>query len=258
MDDPRGGPGFEPEEPWPLPDKADCVFYHSMTFPDGEVVEGQWDLRDIFGQYVGGYDLAGKTVLDVGTASGFLAFEAERAGATVTAIDASDASEFDRVQFAGSKLHQDRRAWNAELNDWLRTLKSGYWYAHDKYGSKVETIYFPLRGLPYWGRSFDVVIAGAIVEHLADPVTFVSNIARVAREAVIIGFTPIGRTRKQVMETMNEWADPAIDHVWWRVSRGLYERLFANLGFDLEVLPSYAYWEGKDKHKRHTLVARRR
>ena len=107
MGPPRGAPTFEPEKPWALPDKADCAFYHSMTFPDGETVEGQWDLRDIFEQYVGHHELRGKSVLDVGTASGFLAFEAERAGATVTAIDAADADELDRIQFAGSKFRTD-------------------------------------------------------------------------------------------------------------------------------------------------------
>jgi SAM-dependent methyltransferase len=258
MDHPRSAPEFEAEKPWALPDKADCAFYHTMTFPDGETVEGQWDLRDIFEQYIGHYELKGKTVLDVGTASGFLAFEAERAGATVTAIDASSADEFDRIQFGKSKFHTDRRAWSDDLNDWLLRLKSGYWYAHNRLESRVETIYMPLNSLPWWDRCFDVVLAGAIVEHLADPITFISNIARVAKEAVIIGFTPMKKSKRWMMEPMNNWSNPAIDHTWWRISRGLYQRTFDNVGFDLEVLPSYAYWEGKDKHKRYTMIARRR
>ena len=69
---------FSPVKPWPLPRKEDCLFYHSMTYPNGETVEGVWDLRGVFAQYIGNYPIKSKTVLDVGTATGFLAFESER------------------------------------------------------------------------------------------------------------------------------------------------------------------------------------
>ena len=116
----------------------------------------------------------------------------------------------------------------------------------------------PLRSLPWWDRRFEVVLAGAIVEHLADPITFISNIARMGEEAAIIAFTPLKSSRRPMMEPMNDWSDPAVDHTWWRISRGLYQRTFDNVGFDLEVLPCHAYWHGKDRHERHTMVARRR
>ena len=67
------------EAPWSMPDLKECYWYHSMQFPDGECVRGTWAIPD-FDDYVGGYNLRGKTVLDVGTASGYLAFHAEQAG----------------------------------------------------------------------------------------------------------------------------------------------------------------------------------
>jgi hypothetical protein len=56
----------------PTPARSECLFYHSMDFPDGESVAGVWDIRGQFDQYIGNYPISGKTVLDVGTASGFL------------------------------------------------------------------------------------------------------------------------------------------------------------------------------------------
>ena len=62
----------------------ECFFYHTMELPGLGLVRGQWDLRGRFDDYVGGVGVEGKTVLDVGTATGFLSFEAERRGAACT------------------------------------------------------------------------------------------------------------------------------------------------------------------------------
>jgi hypothetical protein len=71
---------------------GDCYFYHTLDLPGFGTVEGEWDLRGRFDDYVGGIDLRGKTVLDVGTANGFLTFEAEKRGAKqVVSFDIGDA-----------------------------------------------------------------------------------------------------------------------------------------------------------------------
>jgi len=70
---------------------SDCVFYHSMDLPISGSQEGHWDLRGRFDDYVSRISFGGKSVLDVGAASGFLSFEAEKRGAKVVSIDASTA-----------------------------------------------------------------------------------------------------------------------------------------------------------------------
>ena len=155
--------------PWPVPKKEFCHFYHSMDFPDGDSVKGVWDLRGRFAEYIGNYALRGKTVLDVGTASGHLAFCAEMAGATVVATDAKRSSDMTPLPFEGNLYHDgDRAVWDVGLEDHWRHARSGFWYAWHKYQSRVEMVYASLNELRYWDRRFDVVIAGAILEHLAD------------------------------------------------------------------------------------------
>ena len=39
---------FDPSQALADAQKEDCIFYHSMTFPDGEKVEAAWDLRGFF------------------------------------------------------------------------------------------------------------------------------------------------------------------------------------------------------------------
>jgi hypothetical protein len=58
----------------------DCFFYHAMDLPEFGLVPAHWDLRGRFDDYVGGVGVAGKSVLDIGTATGFLSFEAEKLG----------------------------------------------------------------------------------------------------------------------------------------------------------------------------------
>jgi len=49
---------------------SDCVFYHSMDLPISGSREGHWDLRGRFDDYISRISVDGKSVLDVGTASG--------------------------------------------------------------------------------------------------------------------------------------------------------------------------------------------
>ena len=77
-------------EPRVVTELEECYFYHSMEIPGYGLVEGPWDLRGGVDDYLGGVDLNGKRVLEVGTASGFLCYTMEGRGADVVAYDLSD------------------------------------------------------------------------------------------------------------------------------------------------------------------------
>lgn len=79
---------------------AQCIFYHTMDIPGHGHVDGYWDLRGTEKQYLGNVDFAGKRVLEVGTASGYLCFWMEQQGADVVAYDLSPQENWDIVPFA--------------------------------------------------------------------------------------------------------------------------------------------------------------
>src|SRR5947209_7407317 len=85
-------------------DLGQCVFYHTMEIPGYGLVNGAWDLRGSVGAYLGGVDLHGRRVLEMGTASGFLCFEMEKRGAEVVAYDLSEKQDWDLVPFAGREM----------------------------------------------------------------------------------------------------------------------------------------------------------
>src|SRR5205807_10570456 len=64
--------------------------YHCLDFGAGLTIAGDYDLRRYLHLYQLPTSLAGRTVLDVGSASGFFALECARRGAKVTAIDIYD------------------------------------------------------------------------------------------------------------------------------------------------------------------------
>jgi hypothetical protein len=113
-------------EPRTVTDLASCFFYHTMDVPGYGTVHGEWDLRGQFDEYIGGVELAGKTMLDIGTASGFLTWEAERRGATVVSFDMDGVQRLTLLPFRDSLYFQDRDRYIVEdsprYERWLKRL----------------------------------------------------------------------------------------------------------------------------------------
>jgi len=243
------------EAPWPRPPLDDCCFYHSVDLPGIGPIAGQWDIRPDFENYTGGLDWAGKSVLDVGTCTGFTAFELERRGAHVTAFDADSVARFTWVPFAGTVYHQQRSVWNAASEGGLIAYKKAFWLSWHALQSRARVVYGDISRVSEIVPQHDVVLACAVLEHLSDPITVIAQCARLAREAVVIGFTPIDMDEEPLMRPLQAWT---ADHpyAWWRLSLGLYRQVFRQLGFEMAVRPAYAIF-GDIRAERHTIVARR-
>ena len=110
---------------------ADCDFYHSMLIPGvGEII-GLWDLRQTVDGYLGRIDFAGKRVLEIGPASGFLAIEMERRGADAVAVELPEGVGWDFVPFPESFLAPIRQIAG------MPRLKNSFWFNHAANKSKA-------------------------------------------------------------------------------------------------------------------------
>ena len=116
--------------PRDITDIRECFFYHTVELPNHGLMRGEWDLRGGVDSYLGGAVLAGKRVLEIGTANGFLCFEMEKRGAEVVAYDLSEEDEWDIVPYGGiitPEMSQSRRALIKKINNawWLTHRLNG-------------------------------------------------------------------------------------------------------------------------------------
>jgi SAM-dependent methyltransferase len=140
------------------------VWYHTIELAPNVVTEGQIDLRKVAPKVLPP-DLTGKRALDVGTFDGFWAFELERRGAEVVAIDVEsiDAAEWP-------PLHRptlERHTQEIDLE-----LGRGFKLASELLGSSVRRVVCDVMDLTpeAIGGPVDLAFMGALLLHLRDPV----------------------------------------------------------------------------------------
>ncbi|MBZ9909343.1 hypothetical protein LB557_25370 [Mesorhizobium sp. BR115XR7A] len=223
---------FEYARPLDVNSVDECIFYHSYDLPESGYVRGHWDLRGRFDDYINGESLDGKRVLDVGTASGFLSFEAEKGGAEVVSFDAESAAVWDRIPFPKHNAAEERRIWVAGANDYLTKWKRSCWLAHREFRSKNKIAYGNVYDIPAELGMFDTVIVGQILVHLRDMLGALSSIARRCSKTMIIAEGMIDNDAP-ISTFLGRADNPSDDFSFWHHSTGLYIELMQIMGFRL-------------------------
>ena len=244
-------------EPRHVENLDDCFFYHTMDLPGFGEVRGHWDLRGRFNEYIGGVDLSGKSVIDVGAATGFLSFEAEKSGAArVLSFDIADARQQTFLPFKDKLYSRDPARWAEEYGAEIERWKNSYWLCHRLLDSKAEVHYGNIYDLPGESGQFDVAIVGSVLEHLSDQITALASIARLVKETIVI-VSPMIETADRIA-SFGALADhPENDFTWWIYSEGLYREVFKMLGFSIARIThaEYYYHHGERFETRYTIVA---
>lgn len=149
---------------------ADLVWYHTLELAPGTVTAGHIDLRPVAPRVLPA-DLGGKRALDVGTFDGFWAFELERRGAEVTAIDVDRVDSAEWPPLSRARLERDAQAWGLQLG-------RGFALAAAAIGSRVRRVECNVYELSpeVIGGPVEFAFAGAILLHLRDPVRALERI----------------------------------------------------------------------------------
>jgi tRNA (mo5U34)-methyltransferase len=158
-------------------------WYHTVDLGNGLVTPGEYDHRPILGHYGLPDSLAGKTVLDVGPAHGFFAFEFEERGAArVVTVELPKWSAHD----AGASLKKtlsDGKS-DSEMETYLHGALD---FAIRARRSRVERQFFNVYDLsPEVVGSFDITFCGSLLIHLTDPLRALSAIRSVTREYCVV------------------------------------------------------------------------
>jgi SAM-dependent methyltransferase len=143
---------------------ASPIWYHTLELAPGVVTPGRVDLRALAIKVLPD-DLRGRRALDIGSFDGFWAFEMERRGAEVVAIDIEEIGD---GQLPGN--NRERLESNAASFD--LDLARGFQLAAELLGSRVRRVICDVRELTpeRIGGPVDIAFMGALLLHLRDPV----------------------------------------------------------------------------------------
>jgi O-methyltransferase len=207
-------------------DVSQCHFYHSFTLPRSGEVTGEWDLRAGVDAYLGGVSFAGKSVLEIGPASGYLTFHMEKQGADVTAVEVSDLIDWDYVPQAGV----DMAAIRSERSVKMERVRNSFWLAHRELHSNARMHYGSAYDIPEALGTFDIAVVASLLLHVRDPLTVVENVARVADTVVITDVEEAGLGDAPVARLVPSRENANWD-TWWHFTPQLFERFLGVLGF---------------------------
>jgi 2-polyprenyl-3-methyl-5-hydroxy-6-metoxy-1,4-benzoquinol methylase len=159
-------------------------WYHTVDLPGGLTTPGAYDYRGMLNTFSFAADMSGMHVLDVGSATGFFAFEFERRGAMVTSTELASTSSWD--VFPG-ELSEQRIAIHEEL---IQNHTDGpFMFCRKLLGSKVERRYGRIYDFSpeVLGRSdYDLVFIGDVLIHTINPLQALTTAAQFCRGTLVI------------------------------------------------------------------------
>lgn len=198
-------------------------WYHTIDLGGGLVTPGGHDHRE-FVRHVGlPDDLTGLRVIDVATFDGFWAFELERRGAEVVAIDLPDSAQLDWPQGA-------REIVQAEQLDVPHG--EGFNIAAEVLGSKVQRVPCSVYDLPTSGLGpFDLAFIGDVLLHLARPLDALRAVRSVCRDRLILVDTydpEISGQGQTLIRYQGGWDGLQ----WWAPSLETLQQYVVDAGFE--------------------------
>jgi glycosyltransferase involved in cell wall biosynthesis/SAM-dependent methyltransferase len=228
-------------------------WYHTIDLGQGLVTPGSFDYRDCIGRFGFPPDLTGKTVLDIGSATGYFAFEFERRGAEVVSTELPALVQWDRFPgepatdiietirsrlayhsiSAGEQINATFRALSAE--DLHHILLDGpFRFCHARLGSRVERVYGAIGDLGQIlaGRTFDLVHMGDVLVHMINPLQGIAAAADLCCGELIIVDDICGGIEEEPVIRYVGGAKPGGDIAeWWRPNLAWYHQILTRLGF---------------------------
>jgi tRNA (mo5U34)-methyltransferase len=196
-------------------------WYHTIELAPDLTTTGWFDLRPYLGRYGLPDRMDGMRALEVGTWDGFWAFEMERRGAAVVALDLDHERDLDwPPRRRPERFPESSRG-------------EGFALAAEILGSGVERRNLSIYdAAPAELGTFDLVFCGSVLIHLRDQLLALERIADLCRGTFIsaeehdrlAGLVPVPVSRYR--------ADDPSAVVFWRPSARTWRRMMWTAGFD--------------------------
>jgi hypothetical protein len=244
-------------EPLYVGSPEQCLFYHTTDLPGFGTVKGYWDLRGKEDLYLGGVQVNGKRVLEIGPASGGLTFHMERAGAEVVSIEAPTDYRMDYCWDIPNFLPSGLEERIAESQSAMKFLHNSYWLCHRLYNSNAKVHYGSAYNIPAALGAFDVATIGCVLLHNKSPLLILEAVARLTNETmVVVEIVPADTSHDTgpiFLRNDNELSDG-----WFHLPPQFTARVLRTMGFAKSTTTYHRQIMGDQVVGLYTVVAHRR
>jgi tRNA (mo5U34)-methyltransferase len=207
-------------------------WYHSIELPCGVTTPGLTDHRSQLAAYGLPDDMRGMRALDIATFDGFWAFEMERRGAQVVAVDIPRVHDADIPLRTLEQLPRDEN----------HATGGGFRLAHELLGSRVERREMSVYAIePDVLGTFDVVFMSDLLLHLRDPQRALERAYSVVRDS---GYALVAEPHNPALSVLEGVAVQQLvgydRYVWSIPSAELLRRMLNVAGFgEIEELSRF-------------------
>lgn len=233
-----------------VPDIEKYYWYHTVALPDGMVTPGLYDFRDLLDKFGFPDSMQGMQVLDVGSATGFFAFEFAKRGAEVTSVDLPSLHSLDR--FPGQNIDQSLEKIGQMIiprsvegfQDYVKPYSASQLYFYLLEGPfefcrslldlRIRRYYSTVYDLTVdrLGGQFDLVFMGDILLHTLNPLQALAAVAPLCRGTLILAQTIPGTDDEKPAMHYVGGDSPESDEVsWWLPNKSCLIALLKKLGF---------------------------
>lgn len=218
------------ESPMKVSSPKECAWYQTFDWPDGTVVRGRWDYRHDVDGYLGRIDYSGKSVIELGPASGFLTRAMEKRGADVTCIDTGVDAPWDVVP----RLDRDTDAYIAARTRGLPSLRKSWWLTRETFDGTAKMslcgagALFDVKDK----MRFDIGFVGSILQHFESPYRVLSSLATMC-ETIVVSEMRMPRLEvpgRNLAEFLPATQNNNLGS-WWLLSSSTVRQMMATLGF---------------------------
>ncbi len=161
----------------------ECTWYHCFNLPDGRYIHGRWDFVGREDELLGKLSYDGRSVLEIGPASGSLTRALEKRGAEVLCVDVDLSKNWDMAP----RLDRNTDAYMNARATGLQQLWKGWWYTREAFNGNAAIVYTGADSVDRFPEPlvFDVGLVSCILQHVDNPFVILSKMARRCETIVV-------------------------------------------------------------------------